>query len=899
MAWYHELRAALSAILHPRRQRAELDEEMRFHLDMEAMHREGHGVPPATARRDAVRAFGGVARHRDDADDERGSRSWDQLWRDVALSTRSLGHRRAFSTLVILALALGIGATTTLTGVVNAVLLKPLPYGDPDRIAVLWSAWKGFDQTWLSWDEYEAWDAESRVFSDVGLFSDGSLTLTDGDAPDRIRFAQISASVLPILGVTPVTGRNFLEEEDRPNGPKVVILSHELWEGRYGADRALVGRTIQVNGEATVVVGVMPPGFRLPLDFGSDGPTLAWTPLATDATAEGATPGPAFNPGGGSHQFFGVARLAPGVTVGDANRALATKVGELRTAGIYPESMQFRAFAVLVREQITGRVRPVLLVSLGASALLLLIACANVAALLLVRGEQRRRELAVRVALGAGPARLTRLLLVESGVLAAAGGALGILLAQVGVGATRRYAPASFPRMAETALDPFVLVVSLGVTVCVALLAGWLPALQAARVMPSADLREGGRGTTRGGARLRWRQALVTAEVALAVVIVVGAGLMVRTVRNLLAIDRGFDGRGVLTMQIGTPSTWYADSASVAGFWRDLTASVARVPGVQAVGAVRQLPLGSEMGDWGLRVEGYVPPPNSETPGDWQVVTPGYFETMGLRLVEGRFLGPQDDLSGPLAMVVNRTFVRQYLSGRTPLGVRVRISSGQPDAPWYTVVGVVDDVQHNGLTRAVKPQFYATLAHFALAPGNTRRAMRLVVRGAGDPMALAAPIRAIVREIDPRLPVSDVQAMDTVIDGAIAAQRFALQLLGAFGLLALGLAAIGVFGVVSQVVEERSREFGIRTALGATPGEVVRLSLGAGVREALVGLAVGIAAALGATRALTSLLHGVSSADLPTFVTVGGVVLAAALGASVLPAWRAARASPARVLGDG
>lgn len=897
MAWYHEAVAALSAIFFRRRHEAELAEEIRFHLEMEALHREGQGVMPVDATRRAQRAFGGVTRYKDDVRDERGSRGWDQWWRDVSLSWRSLRNRPGFTALVVATLALGIGATSTLFGVVNAVLLSPLPYGNPDGIAVVWSSWRGFPQTWVSWDEYEAWDSDIRSFSDVGLFTDTEITLSEGDVPERVRTGQVGASVFPILGVAPLLGRNFTAEEDRPGGDRVIVLSHTLWERRFGADPSVLGRAIQVDGSSASVIGVMPPGFKLPLDFGSDGATLAWMPLATDAEAEGATPGPAFNGGGGgSHNYYAVARLAPGASIEAANRDLESKVAELRRLNVYSEGQQFRAFAVGVSEQITGRLRPVLLVTFGAVALLLLIACANVAALLLVRGEQRRREMAVRVALGAGPRRLTRLLLTESGVIALLGGAGGVALATVGAAAVRRLAPAAFPRMGETRVDVLVLLFALGATVVTALLAGMLPALQASKVAPAADLKDGGRGATTGGARLRWRQTLVSVEIALAVVIVAGAGLMVRTVRNLLAVDRGFDGRGVLTMQISTPSSWYTDSVSVATFWSELTRRVADLPGVETAGAVRQIPLATEMGDWGLQVEGYTPPANSGTPGDWQVVTPGYFETMGLRLGSGRFLDGRDDMTAPLAMVVNTTFVRTYIGSRSPLGVRVRISQAGPDVPAYTIVGVVDDVRHNGLTRGVKPQFYATLAHFARAPGRTRRSMYLVVRASGAPTALVAPIRRLARALDPRLPISEIRTMDAVIGTAIAEQRFAMQLLSLFGALALSLAAVGVFGVVSQVVEQRNQEFGIRAALGAAPQTLVRMSLATGMRQALVGLAMGLVAALAAAQLLRTMLHGVGASDPLTFAVVALVALASVAMASALPAWRAARRSPASVL---
>ena len=894
MAWYHEMFSSLGALVGRRRQEREMDEEVRFHIEMETRRNVEAGLPEQEARQRAMRDFGGVERHKDGMRDERGTSWLYDGWNDVRFAARSLRRRAGFTAIATITLALGIGATTTLFGVVKQVLLTPLPYGNPDRIAVVWSAWKGFDQTWLSYDEWEGWKARIPAFADIGLYTDGSVTF-DGDSPERIRSANVHANVFPILGVKPIFGRNFTAEEDRPNGPNVVILGYGLWQRRFGADPAVIGRKVQISGQTSTVVGVMPNGFRLPIDFQS-GPGEAWFPLATDATQQGAVPGPEFPKTGASHGFYAVARLAPGATAVTANTQLRTLVAELERWG-YMANVNFHAYAVPVEEQITGQVRPVLLVVFGAVGFVMLIACANVAGLLLVRGESRRRELAVRVALGAGSRRLTRLLLAESGVLAAVGGSLGVGLALLGIHMVRVNAPPGLPRVAETTLDWAVLVFALATAVAAALLAGILPALQATEIAPAGELKEGSRGATSGRARLRWRQSLVATEVALAVVLVVAAGLMIRSVRNLLAIDAGFRPDGVLTMRLSTPSTWYPDSVRVAAFWDELQRRVAGVPGVRRVGAVRLLPLATEMGDWGLQVEGYTPPPNQGTPGDWQIVTPGYFEAMGLTLREGRAFDARDGMGGPLAMIVNRTFTDRYFAGRRALNGRVRIG-GSDSTKVYTIVGVVDDVHHNALVGQVKPQFYATLAQFALAPGNTRRSMSLVIRTDGDPATLVAPVRSVIKQMDPRLPISEIRTMSDIVNSAIGGPRFAMQALGLFGMLALLLSAIGIFGIVSQVVASRSHEFGIRAALGATPRELVALSLRTGLRQALTGLAIGIVIALVFTRAMTSMLQGVTPTDPWTFATVVLVTGIVAVAASVGPARRAGRTDPARVLGS-
>jgi predicted permease len=895
MSWYNEIASSLGALFGGRRQDRELDEEIAFHIEMETRRLQSTGLDAREARRRAILAFGGVERHKDDVRDERGAGWLRDGWSDVRFAARSLGRRPGFTAVAAITLALGIGATTTLFGVVKQVLLTPLPYGHPESLVAVWSAWKGFDQTWLSYDEWEGWRARVHAFADIGLYSEGSANI-DGDEPERVRTAQVQANVFPILGVQPIVGRNFTAEEDAPNGPSVVILGYGLWQRRFGGDPSVVGRQIRISGRATTVVGVMPADFRLPLDFGASGRTEAWFPLATDAAQNGAVPGPEFPKGGASHGYDAVARLRPGATAATANAQLRSIVAELEKSG-YMSDVGFHAYAVPIEEQIMGRVRPVLLVVFGAVGFVLLIACANVAGLLLVRGEARRRELAVRVALGAGSSRLQRLLLAESAVLAAVGAALGVALAMLGVRLVRAAAPAGMARVAETRIDWSVLLFALVAGVAAALLAGLLPALQATHITPADELKEGGRGMSSGGARLRWRQGLVATEVALAVVLVTAAGLMIRSVRNLLAIDSGFRAEQVLTMRLSTPSVWYPDSASVAAFWGELQRRVAAVPGVEKVGAVRLLPLATEMGDWGLQVEGYTPPPNQGTPGDWQVVTPGYLEAMGLSLREGRRFDARDDMNGALSMIVNRAFVEQYISSRRAVGTRVRIG-GSDSTQVYTIVGVVGDVHHNALVGKVKPEFYVTLAQFARAPGSTRRSMSLVVQTDGDPAALAAPVRAVVRRLDPRLPISEVRTMREIVNSSISGPRFAMEALGLFGALALVLSAIGIFGIVSQVVASRAHEFGVRAALGATPAELVRLSVRAGVRQALIGLAVGVVVALLLTRTMTSLLQGVTPTDPLTFAAVVLVTGVVAVAASIGPARRAGKADPARVLGS-
>lgn len=896
MTWIHDLLARTSALFHHHADERDLDEELRFHLEMEANSHLGTGTTPEEARRRAMRDFGGVERFKEEVRDERGTRPLDDLVQDVRFAWRALMRRPALTVVAALTLALGIGATTTLFGVVKSALLAPLPWFHPASLVELWSSWKGYEQTWISYDEWEGYRADVKAFADVALFTDGAAMFSDGDGePERIRMGEVSENTFRVLGVAPLLGRGFTLDEDRPKGPQVVVLGYGMWQRRFGGNPSVIGRVILVGGKATTVVGVMPAGFRLPLDFGAAGATRAWFPLATDAPSEGGTPGPAFNPNGGNHGFYGVARLRPGATAEKASAQMAALIARVKKDGSFIPPPQFRPYAVAMEQQVTGRVRPVLLIVFAAVGIVLLIACVNVAGLLLVRGEQRRREIAVRIAMGVGMSRLIRLLLAESAVLAGIGGLLGIAFAAFGVWLVRHTAPAALARVAETHLDFGVLSFAVITACAAAVLSGLLPAAQAARVAPAVALHDGGRSATAGAGRLRWRQLLVATEIALAVVLVTSAGVMIRSVRALLAIDSGFRAEGVLTMRLSMPSVWYPDSVRVVAFWDELQRRVSAIPSVDAVGAARLLPLASEMGDWGLQVEGYTPLTGEYSAGDWQVVTPGYFEAMKLHLRAGRAFDARDGMNAPLAMVINQRFAEKYFAGRDPIGGRVTIG-GSEEGLVYTVVGVAEDVHHNGLAADVRPQFYAPAAQFARAPGKTSRTMTLVVHSTRTPSAIVAQVRGVVHGLDARLPISEVRPMSDVVDASIAEPRFAMWLLSLFGVLALALSAIGIFGIVSQVIAARSHEFGIRAALGAHPLALLLLSLRAGVVQTAAGLIVGGIAALALSRGMTAMLHGVAPVDFQTFVGVVVVTAAVAIVASVWPARRAALTNPATIL---
>ena len=872
-----------------------MDDEMRLHIELEAEDlARSHGLAADEARRRAYVAFGGVERFKEEGRDVRGTRWLEDFTGDLRYGARGLRRAPGFALAAALTLALGIGVTTALFSVVEAVLLQPLPFGDPTRTVLLWSSWKDFPKTWVSYDEYELYRDESRTFDGMALFSDYPATVTGSGEPERVRASQVTHGILRVLGVAPALGRGFLPEEDVPNGPRVAMLGHELWQRRFAGDPSAVGRMIEIGAQPFQIVGILPAGFRLPLDYGAGGVTQILTPLAPQADQLGGIEGPPVSSNGGSHGFYAVAHLAPGATPDAASRALRAITDRLTAEGIYPESWHFQAIVTPLREEISGAMRPVLLVLLGAVTLVLLIACANVAGLLLVRGDRRRRETTLRAVLGAGRVRLARQFLTEGLTLALTGGALGIAVAWLGVTATRAWAPASLPLVREVSLNARVLGFALVTTLATVAAFALAPALTATRVRLTDAMKDGGRGSTAGRTRLRARQLLVTGEIALAVALIIGGGLMIRTVQRILAIDPGFRSEGVLTMELSLPSVRYPRDAQVTAFFAELRRRVAALPGVKAVGAARQLPLAKEIGDWGMVVDGYTPPPNEGAPGDWQVVTPGYFEAMGMRLVSGRFFDQRDDPQGAPSIIVSRQLVEKYFGGRDALGGRIKIGGRQ--SPWFTVVGVVEDVGHNSLTATRKPTFYAPHAQFFLSTGFTPRTMTLAVESSGDASSLARAVRAQARALDPQIPIADVRSMDDIVRASVAPQRFGMMLLAAFGGLALVLAMVGVYGVVAQVVSARMQEFGVRSALGATPGSLVRMSLANGARHAAAGLVIGALVALGGTRLLSGMLYGVAPTDPLTFAAAMLATGVAALAACWIPARRAGRADPAAAL---
>jgi predicted permease len=803
---------------------------------------------------------------------------------DFRFALRTLARSPLFTIVAALALALGLGANTAIFSVVDGVLLRPLPYDQPERIAMVWNHWEGWPATWISEDEFWDFSRETRAFEHLGAFTSGGRNLTGDDHPERVATGFASAGVFPTLGIAPVLGRVYGAEEDRPGGARVAVRSYALWQRRFGGERDVVGRTIRLDDSSFTVIGIMPAGFQLPLDL-TRTPMDLWLPLQLDPVNTG---------GRGGHYLNVVGRTKPGVSseMADADVAAIAR----RMVERFPKqySSAFGSRAVSVEREVLGKVRPALLILLGAVGFVLLIACANVANLLLARAESRQREIAVRMALGAGRARLVRQMLVESLVLFALGGVLAIALAFALVKGIAAIAPATIPRLASVTLDLPALGFALAISLITGLAFGLVPALHATASMHGGALTEGGRGASAGRRRQRVRRTLVVSEVALALVLVAGAGLLIRSFSRLRGVDAGFDPDRVLTMRLALPPAKYATSDAIRGFYRALVDRARALPGVRSAALVRVLPMTGELGDWSFQIEGR-PTTGRESwyAGDWEVVTADYFDVMRIALREGRLPTDRDDERAPGVMIINETLARKAWPSGGAIGARVKM--GGEAGEWRTVIGIVRDVRQIGLDAEPRTQIYLPHAQFP-SPDRALREMALVMRTSGDPVSLATPARRAVAALDPNLPIASLRTMDDVLGSWAAERRLTMLMLSSFAAVALALAAVGIYGVMSYTVAQRTREMGIRIALGAEPRDVIRLVVRQGVALAAVGIVVGLLAALALTRLMRSMLFEVTSSDPLTFVAICAILVATALVACWIPARRATRVQPTEAL---
>lgn len=808
------------------------------------------------------------------------------ILQDLRYAARLLLRTPGFTLLAALTLALGIGANAAIFSVIDAVLLRPLPYGQPERLVFLYTQFPemSFDRFWTSAPEFLELRQKSKGFlEELGAYTTGASNIT-GEQPVRVKTARISAGLFDVLQVKPELGHVFTAKDDLPNTEPVLVLSHELWKTAFGGERSVIGRRVQVDGVDRTVVGVMPPGF----DVGNER-VEAWVPLALDPAKPGNRAG---------HYLYMIGRLKPGMGMTPARSALAGLVGRWKNE--LPdehtptlEDHPIKMTALL--DDLVGNVRAKMWLLMGAVGLVLLIACANVANLLLARAEARQKEIAVRTALGAARGRLIRQFLTESVLLSLIGGAFGLLLAVWGVKALVATNPDAIPRAGEIGIDARVLLFTLGVSLLTGILFGLAPALHSRASVLFAILKEGGQRTTAGARRQLLRRALVVAEVALAATLVLVGGLLIRSFWLLLQVDPGFDPRGVLTFQIALPDARYPDDRQVIAFYQRLLDQVQALPGVQSAAAAWGLPPKRDLLANDTEIEG-VPGPPAGPPQNidyWQGVTAGYLDTMKIPVVAGRGFLPSDGAGTPGVVLVNETTAKLFWPGQDPIGKRLR-GPAPPDQPlpWLSVVGVVKDVKQGGLEAKTGTEVYFLHSQMPETIGFTTDDMYLVIRTAGDPLALVASVRDRVRALDPTLPLAQVRSLERVVFESVAQPRFMTRMALLFAVVALALAAVGTYGVLSYSVEQRTQEIGVRMALGAQARQVLGMVLGQGARLVAVGLVVGIVGALALRSILAGMLFGVAPTDPTIFASVVVVLSAVSLAACYLPARRATRISP-------
>jgi putative ABC transport system permease protein len=867
--WQRRVRATLRSDEVER----EMDEEMRFHVEMETEERIRAGMPPEEARRSAMRDFGSVDRFKEQARDLRRMRRTEELVQDSRLTFRTLRKNPGFALVAVVTLALGIGANTAIFSVVNGVLLRPLPYPDPDRLVRLWERSEQGAEMGLAEPNFRDWREMSQSFEALAFHSDprfaGPETVLGADVPVRVRRHVVSREFFQVFQARPRLGRTFIDEEATQGGPPAVVVSHGFWRTRMGADPQVLRRSLELYGTRFRVVGVMPPDFAYPA--GTD----LWTPVELDGPSASRT----------AHNWVGVARLRPGVTPEAAQRELDRLTTHLRAA--YGSGMDAAGARVVgLQEELYGDLRRPLLLLLAASALVLVVACANLASTLLARGTSRHREVAIRTALGATRIRVVRQLLTESLLLSLLGTLAGIGVAALIVKAVLTLGPATLGGGGRVRLDGWVLGFALVVALVTALLFGLVPALQASESKLADTLRAGGRGSSGERRRGVWA-VLVGSEVALALLLLVGSGLLIQSFRRVLGVDAGFQPRGVLTAELSLPASKYAGDPEIAGFYRRALAEARGVPGVTEAGVIQHLPLSGMELNGGFEVEGR---PGAGAAGSYRVASGGYFRAMGIPLLRGRLLDERDRAGTPDVAVVSQALARRVWPNEDPIGKRVRNLANDswiyPDR-WITIVGVVGDVRAGGLLSAPREEVYVS---YLQRPARARESV-LTLRTAVPPASVAAAVGARLRALDADVPV-ETATMDERVMRSVAERRFTTLLLAGFALVALALAGVGIYGVVSYSVARRTREIGIRIALGAHPGAMRTMMQRNAMAVVLAGVAGGFLASFALVRLLRGMLYDVSPTDPATFAAVALLITGVAWLASYIPAHRATRVDP-------
>jgi putative ABC transport system permease protein len=794
------------------------------------------------------------------------------FWQDLRYALRMLRKKPGFTLVAVITLALGIGANTAIFSVVNGVLLRPLPIKEPDRLMMIRETkLPQFPEFSVASGNFLDWQKQNTVFERLVAFRGVSFNLIGTGDPERLRGMAVSDGFFPMLGGQPQLGRDFLAEENKPGHSNVVILSQGLWQRRFGGDAKILNQSITLDAQSYTVVGIMPAEFRL-----DDRETDLWTPVAfTEQHAQ--------NHGG--HSFAAIGQLKRGVTPEQARAELSAIAGRL--AAQYPQDVGWNIKLIPLQEFSVRSIKPALLVLLVAVAFVLLIACVNVANLLLARAAGRQKEIATRSALGAGRWRIVRQLLTESVLLAIVGGAVGLLLARWGMALLLQLAPQDLPRLSSVSLDGRALAFTAAITLLTGLFFGLVPALQASKPNLNETMKDAGRGSTEGGRRQLIRNTLVVLEVASALVLLVGAGLMIKSFWRLQQVDPGFDPQNALTMSVQLPKGKYPEEVQQVAFFQQLLERTAALPGVQAAGASQVVPLsGSDM-VLAFEIDGRPPlPPDATQSTNYYSVSADYFKSMGIPLRRGRGFTERDTKESPKVAVINETMAKKMFPDEEPLGKRITFDNREKNPEWFEIVGIVGDVKQYGLDQATTLQTYEPYTQ------QTFPSMTLVVRTAGNPANMSAAIRSEILKLDKDQPASNVRTLSEFFSTSIAQQRFAMALLGVFAAVALILAAVGIYGVLSYAVTHRSHEIGIRMALGAGRGDVLRLVVGQGMLLTVIGVAGGLVTAFALTRLMANLLFGVTATDASTFAGVATLLMAVALLACYIPARRATKVDP-------
>jgi len=797
------------------------------------------------------------------------------LWQDLRFGLRQLLSKPGVTLIAVLSLALGIGANTAIFSLVDAVLLRPLPFHEPDRLVMVWedATQVGFPRNTPAPANYADWKSQNKTLEDMAALNWRNYALTDEGEPEKVEAQGVTANFFSLLGVKPLLGRSFTADEDKEGADRVALISYGLWQRRFGGDPALVGKEILLDGQKRTVLGVMPAGFQF-----LSKETGLWVPMAFSAEDLA-------NRGG--HYLTVVARMKPGVTLTAASADIAAVTRRINQD--HPmHGFELGSVVISLREQLAGDVRISLIVLLVAVGCVLLIACANIANLLLSRGASRYREIAVRTALGAGRLRIVRQLLTESTLLAVAGGLTGLLFAWLSFSFLKQIIPESMAMNAGVKIDARIFGFTLLLSLLTGIVFGLAPAMQAAKVDLNEALKQSGGRTGTGAGHRRLRSALVVTEIALALVLLVGAGLLIQTFLKLRALDIGVNPENVLTLRTQLPRSKYGELSRRTAFYQQVLERVRALPGVVAAGYTTAVPLTWKGGTSGFTVEGKVEGPGQDANN--RQVTAGYLETMGVKLRQGRFFDEHDDAQAQPVAVINETMARQYWPGESAVGKRFRLGGTDSTSPWRTVIGVIGDVKEMGLEAPPKAEFFFPYQQLPDMLWNLPR--DLTVRTTGDPLSVAAAVRQAVWSVDPAQPVSNVRTMEEIMAEEVAQRRIGMTLLAAFAALALLLASLGIYGVLSYAVTQRTQEIGIRMALGANRRAVLRLVMADGLRLAGVGVAIGLGASFALTRLMSGLLFGVSASDPRTLVGVTLLLTAVALLACYIPARRAAKVDP-------